>query len=96
MAKFAALWLAILLSGCSTSTEQVLQQEARAESTCRKSHNPGTAEYDNCLHRLAQLRERQPQTIWSMIVDGAPSAAGVWRSVPEPPRFVGPLVNPPF
>ena len=48
MTKIALLSFAILVAGCTSRTEQLVQQYELNDSICKKSHVYGTGSYWNC------------------------------------------------
>jgi hypothetical protein len=59
--KIALLSFAILVAGCSSPAERLVQQYERNDSICKKSHVYGTGSYWNCRatrDRMVMLQQQ--------------------------------------
>ena len=57
--KIALLSFVILVAGCASQEERLLQQDARDDSTCKKSSPHGTESYWKCRSQLGQMHAQQ-------------------------------------
>ena len=81
--KIALLSFAILVAGCTSSTERLVQQYEMNDSICKKSHVYGTGSYWNCRatrDRMVMLQQQHSAESTDTFLQGAGdagTAAGV-------------------
>jgi hypothetical protein len=86
--KIAFLSFAILVAGCSSPAERLVQQYELNDSICKKSHVYGTDSYWNCRAARDQMlglqKQHSAESIGTLAggAGDAGRAAGVMRRLP--------------
>jgi hypothetical protein len=83
MTKIALLSFVILVAGCASQEERLWQQDARDDSTCKKSFPHGTESYWKCRSQLDQMHAQQQYAAgpFDMVVRGISAVTGAVGSV---------------
>ena len=74
------LSFAILVAGCSSPAEQLVQQYEKNDSICKKSHVYGTNSYWNCRaarDRMVGLRQQHSAESTDTLLQGAGDAGAL-------------------